>query len=187
MSEDQAIKELKVDENSPLFDKTGMLYKEFPSDFRQIRYFTLLIVQSAPLEIKGINLLEQQISEVIKNAVKHGNKSDINKKVKVWYEFSKTHAHIIVEDEGEGFKELEKWNEFNKHRLACLRDQDFLNLSKYVSFRTNNSDDSDGGNALFAALEYWNGGFVYNNKRNAVAMLKNYTKKSYGISIDSDF
>ena len=58
------MKEIRVDENSALFDKTGMLYKEFPSDYRQIRYFTLLIVQSAPLEIKEINLLEQQISEV---------------------------------------------------------------------------------------------------------------------------
>ena len=52
----------------------NMLKKEFPSDFRQIRYFTLLIVQSAPTEIKELNLLEQQISEVIKNAVKHGVK-----------------------------------------------------------------------------------------------------------------
>ena len=51
------IKELRSDGNDPLFDKTNMLYKEFPSDFRQIRYFTLLIVQSAPLEIKEINLL----------------------------------------------------------------------------------------------------------------------------------
>jgi len=59
-------KELRSDDNDPLFDTTNMLYKEFPSDFRQIRYFTLLIVQSAPLEIKEINLLEQQISEVIK-------------------------------------------------------------------------------------------------------------------------
>lgn len=186
MMENPTIKELKVDENSPLFDKVGMLYKEFPSDFRQIRYFTLLIVQSAPLEIKGINLLEQQISEIIKNAVKHGNKSDINKKVKVWYEFSQTHAHLIVEDEGEGFKDLEKWNEFNSRRLDCLRDQDFQNLSKYVSFRTKESDDGDGGNALFAALEYWNGGFVYNKKRNAVAMLKKYQKKAHGIAVDGD-
>ena len=53
----EQIKELRVDENDALFDKTNMLYKEFPSDFRQIRYFTLLIVQSAPLEIKEINLL----------------------------------------------------------------------------------------------------------------------------------
>ena len=95
----EELKELKADGNDPLFDKTNMLYKEFPSNFRQIRYFTLLIVQSAPLEIKEINLLEQQISEVIKNAVKHGNNCDLNKKVHIWYSFSATHAHIIVEDE----------------------------------------------------------------------------------------
>ena len=100
----QELKELRSDENDPLFDKTNMLKKEFPSDFRQIRYFTLLIVQSAPTEIKELNLLEQQISEVIKNAVKHGNHCDINKKVTVWYSFSPTHAHIIVQDEGEGFR-----------------------------------------------------------------------------------
>ena len=165
------IKELRADGNDPLFDKSNMLYKEFPSDFRQIRYFTLLIVQSAPLEIKEINLLEQQISEVIKNAVKHGNHCDINKKVRVWYSFSATHAHIIVKDEGEGFKDLEKWNDFNKKRLECLRDSNFEELSNYVTFRTKKSDDQDGGNALFAALEYWDGGFVYDDERNGVAML----------------
>ena len=174
---EQKVMELKSDENSPLFDKTNMLYKEFESDYRQIRYYTLLIVQSAPLEIKEINLLEQQISEVIKNAVKHGNKCDKSKKVKVWYSFSAGHAHLIVEDEGEGFKDLEKWNEFNKKRLECLHEQNFEELAKFVSFRTRESDERDGGNALFAALEYWSDGFVYNGKRNAVAMLKKFQQK----------
>jgi len=177
----EIIKELRVDGRDPLFDKTDMLYKEFPSDFRQIRYFTLLVVQSAPLEIKGVNLLEQQISEVIKNAVKHGNKCDINKKVRVWYKFSQTHAHLIVEDEGEGFKDIEKWNEFNRKRLEYLYTQDFEHIADYVSFRTNESDDNDGGNALFAALEYWDGGFLFNDARNGVAMLKKYPKKKWGI------
>ncbi|MGP1564577.1 MAG: ATP-binding protein [Treponema sp.] len=170
--------ELRSDDNDPLFDKTNMLRKDFPSDFRQIRYFTLLIVQSAPSEIKELNLLEQQISEVIKNAVKHGNHCDINKKVTVWYSFSPTHAHLIVQDEGEGFKDLEKWNEFNRRRLEALSAQDFAKLSNYVSYRTKDSDPQDGGNALFAALEYWDGGFVYNGKRNAVAMLKRYQQKN---------
>ena len=182
----EQIKELRVDENDALFDKTNMLYKEFPSDFRQIRYFTLLIVQSAPLEIKEINLLEQQISEVIKNAVKHGNKCDINKKVSVWYSFSPTHAHLIVEDEGEGFKDLEKWNEFNRKRLNCLHDQNYEDLANYVSFRTLDSDDQDGVNALFAALEYWNGGFVFNEKRNGVAMLKKFQQKRIGIVTEGE-
>jgi len=180
------IKELRADGSDPLFDKTNMLYKEFPSDFRQIRYFTLLIVQSAPLEIKEINLLEQQISEIIKNAVKHGNECDLNKKVRVWYSFSSNHAHLIVEDEGSGFHDLDKWNDFNKKRLECLYQQDFEHLGSYVSFRTTKSDEQDGGNALFAALEYWNGGFVYNDKRNGVAMLKKYPQRRHGISIDGE-
>lgn len=180
------IKDLKSDENSPLFEKSNMLYKEFPSDYRQIRYFTLLIVQSAPLEIKEINLLEQQISEIIKNAVKHGNGCDLNKKVRVWYSFSSSHAHLIVEDEGEGFQDLDKWNTFNRKRLECLYNQDFENLGSYVSFRTIKSDDQDGGNALFAALEYWNGGFVYNEARNGVAMLKKYPQKRHGIVLEGE-
>jgi hypothetical protein len=89
-----------------------------------------------------------------------------------------------VEDEGEGFKELEKWNEFNRQRLECLHAQNFEKLGDFVSFRTERSDDYDGGNALFAALEYWNGGFVYNDKRNGVAMKKSFPKRRHGIAID---
>lgn len=174
MEQASEIKALRSDGSDPLFDKTNMLCKTFPSDFRQIRYFTLLIVQSAPTEIKELNLLEQQISEVIKNAVKHGNHCDINKKVTVWYSFSASHAHLIVQDEGEGFKDLEQWNDFNTKRVEALRKNNFEMLANYVSFRTRESDDQDGGNALFAALEYWDGGFVYNDKRNAVAMLKKF-------------
>lgn len=183
---EEAVKQIKVDENSPLFDRTGLLHKEFPSDFRQIRYFTLLIVQTAPPDIKEINLLEQQISEIIKNAVKHGNKCDMEKKVRVWYSFSPEHAHIIVEDEGEGFKDLDKWNEFNRKRQTLLEGDDFAALADYVSFRGAAADDNDGGNALFAALEYWNGGFVFNQKRNAVAMLKRFPKRHLGVAKESE-
>lgn len=180
----EPIKELLVDENHTLFNTEGMFYKEFPSDFRQIRYFTLLIVQKAPPEIKEINLLEQQISEVIKNAVKHGNKNDPSKKVKVWYAFSMEEAHIIVEDEGDGFQGLEEWNEFNRKRLECLHEQNFEELGAYVSYRTVNSDEHDGGNAMFAAIEYWNQGVVYNTKKNKVAVKKVFPKKRVGIDVD---
>jgi serine/threonine-protein kinase RsbW len=181
----QEVKEIKVDENSPLFDKTGMQHKEFPSDFRQIRYFTLLIVQSAPPDIKDVNLLEQQISEIIKNAVKHGNKCDPEKKVRVWYSFSPEHAHLIVEDEGPGFKDVDRWNKFNQKRQSLLEGNDFEALAEYVSFRGSKADENDGGNALFAALEYWDGGFVFNSKRNCVSMLKRFPKKRRGVSVEN--
>jgi len=86
----EEMRAILVDEASELFDRTGMFYKKFPSDFRQIRYFTLLILQKAPPEMKEINLLEQQISELIKNAVKHGNRKDPGKSVHVWFAFDES-------------------------------------------------------------------------------------------------
>jgi serine/threonine-protein kinase RsbW len=177
------IKELIINEHHPLFDRTGMFYKEFPSDFRQIRYFTLLIVQKAPPEIKEINLLEQQISEIIKNAVKHGNRNNPDKKIRVWYSFSTSHAHLVVEDEGEGFQGIEEWNVFNRKRLEAFQAQDFDELGNYVSYRTTRSDEHDGGNAMFAAVEYWNDGVVFNEKRTAVTVGKTFQQRRHAVEV----
>ena len=135
----------------------------------------MFIVQRAPERFKEVNLLEQQLSEIIKNAIKHGNKCDPNKKVKVWYDFNKR-AKIIVEDEGEGIQQLEEWCKFNEERNKCFAEHDFENMEKFVSYRTKTSDDNDGGNALFAALEYWNGGMVWNAKKNKVVVVRFFTE-----------
>ncbi|MCL1927864.1 MAG: ATP-binding protein [Treponema sp.] len=166
------MKEILIDDNSPLFSKEGMEYKEYPSDFAKIRLFTLLLVSSAPSHIKETNLLEQQISELIRNGIIHGNKYDPQKIIKIWYSFSEKEARIIVEDQGEGFKKIIEWNEFNHKRIECIRKQDNKQLEKYISFRGKHSKESDGGNALFAALEYWNAGLVFNSNGNTVAAKK---------------
>jgi hypothetical protein len=170
------VKEVQSNDDDPLFNKSNMYKHEFPSDYCRIRYFTLFIMESAPPEIRQTNLLEQQINEIIKNAVKHGNHCDPNKIITVWYSFTPDQAHIIVQDEGHGFTELERWNSFNRKRQECIKARKFCELSDYVSFRTAESDETDGGNALFAALEFWNGGLVFNSKRNAIAVLKKYPK-----------
>lgn len=178
------IKEILIDQDNTLFERGKMFYKEFPGDFRQIRYFTLLIVQKAPPEIKEINLLEQQISELIKNAIKHGNRNNPAKRVKVWFSFDEASAHLVVEDEGEGFKWLEKWNEFNRKRSELFAAQSFEEMAEYISYRTDRSDEFDGGNALFAAVEYWDGGVVFNGKRNCVAVLKMFPKIRGSLSVN---
>jgi hypothetical protein len=162
--------EIRVDKRSLLFDKKGLKYKEFPSKYKQIRFYTQRLIRTAPSAIREFNLLEQQISEIIKNAIKHGNKNNVRKKIKVWYKFNTKTARLIVEDQGSGFKDLEKWNLFNRKRLECISRGDFATLGNYLSFRSAESDNLDGGNALFAALEYWNAGIVLNEKRNAVAV-----------------
>jgi serine/threonine-protein kinase RsbW len=159
-----------VNENHSLFDKTGMFYKEFTSDFRLVRYNTRLLIQKAPPFIRDYNLMEQQISEIIKNAVTHGNKRDPEKIVKVWYLYAEETVRFIIEDEGEGFQELDSWNEFNKKKDELYYQKDFLRMADYVSFRGKNSTTEDGGNALFAAVEYWNLGMVFNSRKNTVAL-----------------
>lgn len=170
-------RKLKVDENSPYFNSAKMRYREFPSKYRQIRNYATIIAFDAPEEFKLGNLLEQQISEIIKNAVVHGNKKDPLKKVKVWWEFNKLKrmARIIVEDEGEGFKNLEDWNEFQEKRTKYFIENNFEEMLKYISYKTEESSELDGGNALFAAVEFWNGGMIYNNKKNKVVCVKYYT------------
>lgn len=175
---------IQIDDNDNLFNIEGCFHKEFPSDLRQVRYFTLLIVQKAPPEIKELNLLEQQISELIKNAVKHGNKCDLNKKVHIWYYFSTEEARIIVEDEGKGFLKIREWNDFNEKRLKCLHEENFEELGNFVSYRTQESDDRDGGNAMFAALEYWNQGVVFTEKANKIAVSKKFPKSQRSIEIN---
>lgn len=173
-SEVERIKQLKVDSKSPLFDTRGLYHKEFSIDLSQVRRLSNLIAQRAPTEFQEINILEQQISELLKNAVKHGNKNDKRKKIKLWFGFSGSTARLIVEDEGEGFQELEAWNEFYRKKIECYQKQDFEGMMNYLTFQTEKSSPEDGGNAMMAAVEYWNRGVVFNEKRNAVAVKRDF-------------
>ncbi len=163
-----------VDDDHPLLKRDGLLHAVFPSDYRQIRYFTLMLVQRSRPRGDERLLLEQQVSEIIKNAVKHGNACDSAKEVRVWYRFTHDEARLIVEDEGSGFQDIEKWNIFNEKRREFVERGDYAALMSYASWRTGRSDPSDGGNALFAALEYWDLGVVYSSRRNAVAVGKRF-------------
>lgn len=161
-------------DSHPLFEKKGMYHKDFNLDLKKVRYLSQIIVQKAPAVIREINLLEQQVSEIIKNAVRHGNKNNPNKKVKIWFSFDEKTAHLIVEDEGDGFLEIDTWNNFYRKKQAAFESHDFEEMLKYVSFRTKESTEDDGGNALFAAVEFWNEGVVFNRLGNAVAVKRVY-------------
>lgn len=170
----EEIKAIRVDPESPLFDTEGMYHKTFYIDLSQVRRLSNLISQKAPKHLQEINILEQQISEILKNAVRHGNGNDKSKGVKIWFRFTDHEARLIVEDEGPGFQKIEEWNEFYRHKIECYRNNNFEEMMNYLSFRTENSTEHDGGNAMFAAIEYWNGGLVFNEARNAVAVKRSF-------------
>lgn len=165
------IRKLIVDERNELFDAQGMKYVEFASEYEKIRDYAVWVLREAPEEFREGKLLEQQLSEIIKNGIKHGNRSDPHRKIRIWYDLRKR-ARFIVEDEGDGFSELDKWNEFFRERQTALYNQDFMRFMNLASYRGPRSTDEDGGNSLIAALEYWNGGMIYNAKRNKVGVVR---------------
>ncbi len=168
------LKAIIQDDEHELLVTDAMFHKDFNLDLRKVRRLSQLIVQKAPSEILEINLLEQQISELIKNAVRHGNRNDPNKKVKIWFSFSTKHAHLIVEDEGDGFKDVDNWNDFYARKMKAFEEKDFDTMMDYLSFRTADSNENDGGNALFAAVEFWNKGVVFSERGNTVAVKRVY-------------
>jgi predicted kinase len=67
------MRKILIDDAHELFRKDGMNYIELASDYRQIRYYTLLLIKHSRPRSDERLLLEQQVSEIIKNAVKHGS------------------------------------------------------------------------------------------------------------------
>ena len=94
--------------------------------------------------------------------------------------------NIAPQNEENNIEKSVHGNNVKPINVEEINNQNFEQLADFVSFRTIKSDDQDGGNALFAALEYWNGGFVYNAKRNGVAMLKKFQQKRHGVSVDGE-
>jgi len=165
------VRKLIVDDRNELFDAQGMRLVEYPSDLSKVRQYATEVLKGCSPKFLEENLLEQQLSELIKNAIKHGNGSDPAKTVRIWFDLRKR-VRFIVEDEGAGFTNLEIWNEFFRKRQTALYEQDFDAFLELASYRSPQSDESDGGNSLIAALEYWNGGMIYNGKRNKVGVVR---------------
>lgn len=165
------VRKLIVDEHNELFDAQGMRYAEFPSDYGRIRDYAAAVLVDCPEAFLEDGLLEQQLSEIIKNGIKHGNGCDPDRKLRVWFDLRKR-ARFIVEDEGEGFSDLDAWNDFYRRRQLALYRQDFDEFLELASYRGPKSGPDDGGNSLFAALDYWNGGMIYNAAKNKVGVVR---------------
>lgn len=165
------VRKLIVDEHNELFDAQGMRYAEFPSEYGRIRDYAAAVLVDCPEAFLEDGLLEQQLSEIIKNGIKHGNGCDPDRKLRVWFDLRKR-ARFIVEDEGEGFTDLDAWNDFYRRRQLALYRQDFDEFLELASYRGPKSGPDDGGNSLFAALDYWNGGMIYNAAKNKVGVVR---------------
>lgn len=88
------------------------------------------------------------LEEAMVNAIKHGNRMEPDKKVRIVCELTEDEITIVIEDQGEGF-ELEE--------VPDPTDEDNL--------------DKPGGRGIMLIRSFMNG-FAYNDKGNRVTMSK---------------
>lgn len=80
-----------------------LVIKSDVSELRKVEEFLINIFNEYNLEYKYFNKTYLCISEAVINAIKHGNKNDLNKQVSIIAECNNEEIDIQIEDEGEGF------------------------------------------------------------------------------------
>ena len=157
------VKQIQLNGKSPLFDKTGMFHKTLRQRFPPDQVFHPPGRAEGPPGDQGDQPpgAADQRAHQERGEARQQERSAARSS-RCGSSFSDDSARLIVQDEGQGFKRLEEWNEFNRRRTECFQRQDFEQMAEFVSFITPDSDEHDSGNALFAALEYWDGGVVFN-------------------------
>lgn len=83
------------------------LYLEIESSRNKIKDVEALMLKANNefgLPEDEYNKMMTAVTEVVMNAIMHGNKENSKKKVKVFVEYNNDHMRIVVMDEGDGFE-----------------------------------------------------------------------------------
>ena len=80
-----------------------LIIKSETSELKKVEYFLEDIFNRNNLSKKYFNRLYLCVSEAIINAIKHGNRNDLNKKVIIKISCLTHEMEVLIEDEGEGF------------------------------------------------------------------------------------
>ena len=80
-----------------------LVIKSDVSELKKVENFLIDIFNKCNIEMKYFNKIYLCISEAVVNAVKHGNKNDLNKNVSIYVDCTLQDMKVQIEDEGEGF------------------------------------------------------------------------------------
>lgn len=87
------------------------------SELKKVEYFLDDIFTKNNLSKKHFNKLYLCVSEAVINAIKHGNRNDLNKKVIVKIDCSLHEIEVFIEDEGDGFDRSKLQNPTDKENI----------------------------------------------------------------------
>src|SRR5437764_8381010 len=106
-----------------------------PSDFyegRAIQKRILEEVEKHHFHDDAVFAIKLALEEALINAIKHGNKEDRHKKVRIAARVTDTEAEIIIEDEGPGFERSTVPDPTSDENLERLHGRGILLMEAYM-------------------------------------------------------
>ena len=186
MKEKVKVPLLAIDETNDCWNEIpNMRCFEYFSILENLRMYATEVGREAPEQMRQNFVLEQQISELIKNAMIHGNKMQAEKKVRVYFSFMGLDglAKLVVESEVCGFENAHEWNDFVLKRENVLNDMSLPieERMKYLNFESTANDCDgkilSGGNALLASPAYWNLGVTVSIEKKRVCAMRSFAEQ----------
>ena len=109
---------------------------EFASDLKYTEFCVLAInflKNSLSLGEDDFFKIEISLREAINNAIIHGNKGDIQKRVEVVFEWNRHNIHIIVRDQNSEKVDFEKMvNELKNRELLSASGRGIMIIKSYM-------------------------------------------------------
>ena len=105
------------------------------------------VCENAGVDEDGSHWIGMAVREAVANAIKHGNKLDVKKKVHALFELRGSELEIRISDEGEGFDPAKVGDPLNPQNLMKTSGRGIFYMRTFMD-HVNYSFDPGGGTAL---------------------------------------
>lgn len=105
------------------------------------------LCENAGVDEDGSHWIGMAVREAVANAIKHGNKLDIRKKVTATFDLRETELEIRISDEGAGFDPTAVSDPLNPQNLMKTSGRGIFYMKTFMD-RVDYSFNQDGGTSL---------------------------------------
>ena len=105
------------------------------------------LCENAGVDEDGSHWVGMAVREAVANAIKHGNKLDVRKKVSATFDLRGSHLEIRVSDEGQGFDPAQVSDPLNPQNLMKTSGRGIFYMKTFMD-KIDYSFNPDGGTSL---------------------------------------
>jgi serine/threonine-protein kinase RsbW len=121
------------------------------------------LCENAGVDEDGSHWIGMAVREAVANAIKHGNKLDVRKKVNATFELTGPELEITISDEGEGFDPAKVGDPLNPQNLMKTSGRGIFYMKTFMD-QVHYSFQSGGGTSLVMTKNLTRGSGIASTK-----------------------